>query len=100
MADDLDVLETREWLDALDSVSEFEGPDRATFLVGSLIGGARREGEPVPLLGEHAVSEHDPAGQAGAALTIHPHASPSEAIAMAAEAFEGTITDRYMPRKR
>jgi dihydrolipoamide dehydrogenase len=32
-------------------------------------------------------------------LTIHPHPTLSETIAMAAEAFEGTITDLYMPRR-
>ena len=31
-------------------------------------------------------------------LTIHPHPTLSETVAMAAEAFEGTITDLYMPR--
>src|SRR5438128_7515354 len=48
MADDLDVLETQEWLDALDSVLEFEGTDRAGHLLGSLMGAARRKGAPVP----------------------------------------------------
>jgi len=33
-------------------------------------------------------------------LTIHPHPTLSESIAFAAEAFEGTITDLYMPRKK
>ncbi len=33
-------------------------------------------------------------------LTIHPHPTLSETVAMAAEAFEGTITDLYMPRRR
>ena len=33
-------------------------------------------------------------------LTIHPHPTLSESIAMAAEVFEGTITDLYMPRKK
>jgi dihydrolipoamide dehydrogenase len=33
-------------------------------------------------------------------LTIHPHPTLSETIAMAAEAFEGTLTDLYLPRKR
>jgi dihydrolipoamide dehydrogenase len=33
-------------------------------------------------------------------LTIHPHPTLSETIGMAAEAFEGTITDLYMPKKR
>jgi len=32
-------------------------------------------------------------------LTVHPHPTLSETIAMAAEAFEGTITDLYVPRK-
>ncbi|MDP1604038.1 MAG: dihydrolipoyl dehydrogenase [Legionella sp.] len=34
------------------------------------------------------------------ALTIHPHPSVSESIAQAAEIFEGTITDLYMPKKK
>jgi dihydrolipoamide dehydrogenase len=33
-------------------------------------------------------------------LTIHPHPTLSETVAMAAEAFEGTITDLYMPKKK
>jgi dihydrolipoamide dehydrogenase len=33
-------------------------------------------------------------------LTIHPHPTLSETIGMAAEAFEGTITDLYMPKKQ
>ena len=32
--------------------------------------------------------------------TIHPHPTLSETIAFAAEAFEGTITDLYMPKKK
>jgi dihydrolipoamide dehydrogenase len=34
------------------------------------------------------------------ALTIHPHPTLSETIAQAAEAFEGTITDLYMPKSQ
>jgi len=34
-----------------------------------------------------------------AGLTIHPHPTLSETIGMAAEAFEGTITDLYLPNK-
>ena len=34
------------------------------------------------------------------ALTIHPHPSVSESIAQAAEIFEGTITDLYLPKKK
>lgn len=33
-------------------------------------------------------------------LTIHPHPTLSETIAFAAEAFEGTLTDLYVPKKR
>ena len=33
-------------------------------------------------------------------LTIHPHPTLSETVAFAAEAYEGTITDLYMPKKR
>ena len=33
------------------------------------------------------------------ALTIHPHPTLSETVAMAAEAYSGTITDLYMPKK-
>ncbi len=33
-------------------------------------------------------------------LTIHPHPTLSETVAFAAEAFAGTITDLYIPRKK
>jgi dihydrolipoamide dehydrogenase len=33
-------------------------------------------------------------------LTIHPHPTLSETVAMAAEAFEGTLTDLYIPKKK
>jgi dihydrolipoamide dehydrogenase len=32
--------------------------------------------------------------------TIHPHPTLSESVAMAAEVYEGTITDLYLPKKR
>ncbi len=48
---DLDPLETREWLDALTSVLEFEGPERTHFLLGELVIEARRKGTPVPYSG-------------------------------------------------
>lgn len=34
------------------------------------------------------------------ALTIHPHPTLSETVALAAEIFEGTITDLYLPKKK
>jgi len=33
-------------------------------------------------------------------LTIHPHPTLSETIAFAAEAYEGTLTDLYLPKKK
>jgi pyruvate dehydrogenase E1 component len=47
MTEDLDPVETREWLDSLDGVIEVEGPQRAHYLLEKLIGGARRRGAPV-----------------------------------------------------
>ncbi len=32
--------------------------------------------------------------------TIHPHPTLSETVAMAAEVYEGTITDLYIPKKK
>jgi dihydrolipoamide dehydrogenase len=33
-------------------------------------------------------------------LTVHPHPTLSESVGMAAEVYEGTITDLYIPRKK
>jgi pyruvate dehydrogenase E1 component len=45
---DLDPEETHEWLEALESVLEREGPERAHFLIESLIDKARRKGVHLP----------------------------------------------------
>ncbi|HRE13882.1 MAG TPA: pyruvate dehydrogenase (acetyl-transferring), homodimeric type [Usitatibacteraceae bacterium] len=45
---DQDPLETREWVDALEAVLAQEGPDRAHFLLESLIDKARRSGVNLP----------------------------------------------------
>jgi pyruvate dehydrogenase E1 component len=45
---DIDALETREWLDALDGVLEAEGPERAHFLLEQLVDKARRSGAYLP----------------------------------------------------
>jgi len=42
--DDIDPLETQEWLDALESVLKREGPQRAHFILDKLIDKARRSG--------------------------------------------------------
>jgi pyruvate dehydrogenase E1 component len=48
MLEDVDPSETDEWREALDSVLEVDGSDRAGFLLEELIGEARRIGAPVP----------------------------------------------------
>ncbi len=40
------------------------------------------------------------ADAADIALTIHPHPTLSETVGFSAEAFEGTITDLYLPKKK
>ncbi len=48
MLEDLDPAETREWVEALDSVLAFEGADRAFYLLDEVMAEARRKGAPVP----------------------------------------------------
>ena len=48
MPEDLDPRETQEWLESLDSVVEFDGVDRAAFLLEQLHDQARRRAVPVP----------------------------------------------------
>jgi dihydrolipoamide dehydrogenase len=52
------------------------------------------------LIAEAAIAIEMGADAADIGLTIHPHPTLSETIGMAAEAFEGTITDLYLPKKR
>ena len=45
---DVDPLETREWVEALDAVLEIEGPERAHFILEQLVDKARRSGAYLP----------------------------------------------------
>ena len=45
---DTDPQETQEWLDALEAVLDREGPERAHFLLESLVEKARRSGAYIP----------------------------------------------------
>jgi len=47
-ANDPDLLETQEWLEALDTVLDREGPQRAHYLLEKLIEKARRSGAYIP----------------------------------------------------
>ncbi len=52
------------------------------------------------LIAEIALAIEMGAEGADIAHTIHPHPTLSESVGMAAEAFEGTITDLYIPKKK
>lgn len=51
------------------------------------------------LISEVALAVEMGADAADVGLTVHPHPTLSETVAFAAEAFEGTLTDLYTPRK-
>ena len=51
------------------------------------------------LIAEAALAIEMNAEAADLALTVHPHPTLSETVAFAAEAYEGTITDLYLPRR-
>ena len=51
------------------------------------------------LIAEVALAIEMGCDAADISLTIHPHPTLSETIAFSAEAFEGTITDLYMPKR-
>jgi dihydrolipoamide dehydrogenase len=52
------------------------------------------------LIAEMALAIEMGCDAADIGLTVHPHPTLSETVAFAAEAFEGTITDIYMPKKK
>ena len=52
------------------------------------------------LIAEAALAIEMGAEVADIGHTIHPHPTLSESIAMAAEVYDGTITDLYMPKKK
>jgi dihydrolipoamide dehydrogenase len=52
------------------------------------------------LISELALAIEMGADAADIGLTIHPHPTLSETVGMAAEAFEGTLTDLYLPKKK
>ncbi|HJY46408.1 MAG TPA: dihydrolipoyl dehydrogenase [Propionibacteriaceae bacterium] len=52
------------------------------------------------LIAEAALAIEMGSDAADIGLTVHPHPTLSETIGMAAEAFEGTITDLYLPKKK
>ena len=67
---------------------------------GRVIGGAAVGPSAGDLVAEMALAIEMGADATDVGLTIHPHPTLSETVAYAAEAFDGTITDLYMPKKR
>ena len=52
------------------------------------------------LIAEVALAIEMGAEAADIGHTIHPHPTLSESVGMAAEVFEGTITDLYLPKRK
>jgi dihydrolipoamide dehydrogenase len=51
------------------------------------------------LIAELALAIEMDADAGDLALTVHPHPTLSETVALAAEVYEGTVTDLYLPKK-
>jgi dihydrolipoamide dehydrogenase len=66
---------------------------------GRIIGAGITGPQAGDLIAECALAIEMGAEAADIGLTIHPHPTLSETVAMAAEVFEGTITDLYIPKK-
>jgi len=67
---------------------------------GRVIGGAIVGPGAGDLIAEIGLAIEMGADAADIGMTIHPHPTLSETVAFAAEAYEGTLTDLYMPKKR
>ncbi len=71
--------------------------DEATHRV---VGGAIVGQHAGDLISEVALAIEMGSEAADIGLTIHPHPTLSESVGMAAEIYDGTITDLYMPKKK
>jgi dihydrolipoamide dehydrogenase len=69
-------------------------PESHRVLGGGVVG--TNAGE---LISEIALALETGSDAADVGLTIHPHPTLSETVAAAADAFEGTLTDLYIPKK-
>jgi dihydrolipoamide dehydrogenase len=67
---------------------------------GRVIGGGIVGTSAGDLIAEIGLAIEMGADAADIGLTIHAHPTLSETVAMSAEAFEGTLTDLYMPKKK
>ena len=84
------------------SINRSEGLTKITFdkdtnrIIGCAIVGPNA-GE---LIGEATLAIEMGCDAEDIALTIHPHPTLSETIALSTEVFEGTVTDLYIPKKK
>lgn len=69
-------------------------PQTHRVLGGGIVGPSAGD-----LISEVALAIEMGADASDIGLTIHPHPTLSETVAMAAEVYEGTITDLYIPKK-
>lgn len=69
-------------------------PETHRVLGGGIVGPSAGD-----LIAEVALAIEMGADATDIGLTIHPHPTLSETVAMAAEVYEGTITDLYIPKK-
>lgn len=69
-------------------------PETHQILGGGIVG--TNAGE---LISEVALAIEMGADASDIGLTVHPHPTLSETVAFAAEAFDGTLTDLYIPKK-
>jgi dihydrolipoamide dehydrogenase len=83
------------------SLGRAEGLTKVLFdeVTGRVIGCGMVGPSAGDLIAEAALAIEMGADAADIGLTIHPHPTLSETVALAAEAFEGTITDLYLPRR-
>ncbi|MCP1726248.1 dihydrolipoamide dehydrogenase [Natronospira proteinivora] len=65
-----------------------------------ILGGAAVGPNAGELIAEMALAIEMGADATDIGLTVHPHPTLSETVAFSAEAFEGTLTDLYVPKKK
>ncbi|HSC48220.1 MAG TPA: dihydrolipoyl dehydrogenase [Gammaproteobacteria bacterium] len=83
------------------SIDRTDGMTKLLFeeATGRLIGAAATGVNAGELTGEFALAIEMGANAEDIGLTIHPHPTLNESVMLAAEVFEGTITDLYAPKK-
>ncbi len=84
------------------SLGRSEGFTKLLFdpRTGRILGGAIVGPSAGDLIAEIGLAIEMGADAADISLTVHPHPTLSETVAFSAEAFEGTLTDLYLPKKK